>query len=847
MAPQKKQSKRDGVGAVLVALACAQAVCAQVTPSQPQVPVDPLTIGRAAFEDGFYDTALRTFTQAVQLATTPAQRLEDSLWQARALLALHRPAEAHELLAACQAEVHGGELEATWIYLSALAHLEAGQPAEAGVLVRGFEQRYPNSPETVRALRLAANVLLRQGQPAPALALFEQVQKKYAQTPEAAENLWQWGEALRELKRPDAADGVLEQLVRDWPETLFADQARLRLADDYIQAKRAPESELALKALAGRAKARPDLRATAWSQLARLYEAQTNLPAAVVALSQNAAVTPDPAAKLRADFLRGKLLFRLGRIEEGVLVLRGVVRQAGVGALAAEAQLELADQLLQHQRYEQSLAEFQSYMEAFTEAAGQRRALMGKGWCLWYLNRFDEAASAFGKAAYVSVTPAEKAEAQLKAGDAWFANQQYRQALPIYLALTNVVDPAGLAAQSLYQAGLCHVRLGQPADAEKLFAILAAAQTTNGENAARAWLGLALVREDQARWEQALAAYDRVVAAASGTVWHVQAWSGRGLLLYRTGRFPEALATFEDLLKRFPGDRLAEQAFYMRGWCLYLMHREAEALQIATEFTTQYPRSAWVPDVLFWLGEFHFNHGNQALAEHQFAELAHKYPKSDLADKALFWAGRAAAFAGQHVRALDYYGQLAKLYPDSPKLPETRFAQGDALSELGKFADAILVFEEIIQKYPNSYLANLALGRRGDCEFTLATEDQTRYTDAMSDYRQVFDSPTAGRDLKWQAEFKLGRCLEKQNKGAEAMERYLAVVYDFLAERQKGQHGDPLWFTRAAFNAAEIQEKTGDWRKAVQLYQRVMEAGVPASQEALQRLQRIKLEHWMLF
>jgi len=33
----------------------------------------------------------------------------------------------------------------------------------------------------------------------------------------------------------------------------------------------------------------------------------------------------------------------------------------------------------------------------------------------------------------------------------------------------------------------------------------------------------------------------------------------------------------------------------------------------------------------------------------------------------------------------------------------------------------------------------------------------------------------------------------------------------------------------------------------VQVYQRVVEAGVPAAQEALQRLQRIRLEHWMLF
>jgi TolA-binding protein len=251
--------------------------------------------------------------------------------------------------------------------------------------------------------------------------------------------------------------------------------------------------------------------------------------------------------------------------------------------------------------------------------------------------------------------------------------------------------------------------------------------------------------------------------------------------------------------------------------------------------------------VHFWLGEYYFNHGSYADAERQFAGLAKAHPKSELADKALFWAGRAAAAAGQYVHALEHYTQLVKLYPESTKLAETRFAQGDALSELNKFADAILVFDEVIKKFPNSYLANLARGRRGDCAFTLANEDKKRFAEALSDYRAVLDSPTADRDLKWQAEFKVGRCLEKQSKTAEALERYLAIVYAFLGERAKGQHGDPLWFTRAAFNAAEIQEKAGDWRKAVQVYQRVVEAGVPAAQEALQRMQRIKLEHWMLF
>lgn len=830
----------------LLALLAAPAAWAQAAAPAPLVPVDPLLTGRAAFEDGFYDVASRTFEQAAQISSAPAQRLEARLWQARALLAGQHAAEARTLLTDCQAEARGGEFEAAWVYLSALANFEEGQFAEAGLLVREFETRYPNSPETVRALRLAANVLLKQGQPEPALLLFEQVQKKYASSPEAAENLWQWAEALRALNRTDAARALYEKLVAERSETLFADQARLRLAALFGQAQKWTEDEQMLKSLATRAKARPDLRMAAWDQLAQLYEAQTNLAAAVQALAQVATLQPDLPARLRTDLLRGKLLFRMDRDDEGAKLLRSIVQQPNAGAQAAEAQLELADLLLQHKLYAQALAEFQAYVEAFAEPAGQRRALMGKGWCLWNLGRFDEAASVFGKAGDASGTPAAIAEARFKEADAWFAAQQFHRALPLYVTLTNELVGVAQASQALYQAGLCHVRLGQPAEAEQLFTALAGVQT-NGADAARAWLGLALVREDQGRWAQAVAAYDRAAAAATGTPWQAQALSGRGLLQYRTGQFEPALATFDELLKKAAGDRLAEQAFYMRGWCLYLLHKEAEALQIAHDFITRYPQSAWAPDVLFWLGEYLFNHGDYPGAERQFAGLAQAHPKSELADKALFWAGRAAAAAGQHLRALEHYNQLAKLYPDSAKLAETRFAQGDALSELGKFADAILVFEEVLKKFPNSYLANLARGRRGDCEFTLAHEDKARFADALSDYRAVLDSPSADRDLKWQAEFKIGRCFEKQGKTAEALDRYLAVVYAFLGERQRGQHGDPLWFTRAAFNAAEIQEKSGDWRKAVQVYQRVVEAGVPAAQEALQRLQRIRLEHWMLF
>ncbi|MCX6995622.1 MAG: tetratricopeptide repeat protein [Kiritimatiellaeota bacterium] len=527
-------------------------------------------------------------------------------------------------------------------------------------------------------------------------------------------------------------------------------------------------------------------------------------------------------------------------------MLRQAMADASNPELAARAQLDVADTLLNQKRLAQALNEYQRYSESFPDAAGQGAALMGKGWCLEGLGRQAEAAAAFAKAADLFAQDSDKEKALCKAADALFADQQFNPALEKYRQVRSAYPHGALAAQALYQAGLCLARLGQAEEAGRLFHTLIEAQT-GGVFAVRGWLGLAQVREDLRQWDEALAAYENVTQIASGTVWHAEAANGRAMLRYRLGQFKAAQADFEGLSAQFPGNPLAEQAGYMRGWCLYLQGQDQAALQVCRQFIEQHPASVWTPDVRFWLGEYSFNHADYPDAERQFAALAAQHPKSPLADKALYWAGRAATAGKEYLRAIEYFSRLAKQYPDSPKLPETRFAQGDALSELNQFAGAILAFDEVMAKFPRSYLAGLAQGRRGDCQFTLGNEDPARFADALSSYRAVRDNPTADRDLKWQAEFKMGRCLEKMGRKADALACYLNVVYGYLAEREKGFQGSPLWFTRAAFNAAALQESASEWRAAVNVYRRVADAGVPASADAWQRIQKIRLEHWVLF
>ncbi len=251
--------------------------------------------------------------------------------------------------------------------------------------------------------------------------------------------------------------------------------------------------------------------------------------------------------------------------------------------------------------------------------------------------------------------------------------------------------------------------------------------------------------------------------------------------------------------------------------------------------------------MLFWLGEYFWNEGAYDRAEPRFVMLAEKHPDDDLADDALYWAGQAAMAQMEYPRAIEHFTLLSKIYPKSNMMAETRFAQGDALSERGEFSLAILAFEEVVENYPDNYLADRARGRIGDCQFTLSSEDPARYEKALTAYRTILDKVDAPVDLQMQAEYKIGRCHEKMREEDESFKRYMNVVYRFFAELEEGVRVDPLWFTRAAFNAAGIQESRGNWEEAVRIYERVIEAGVPAAPDAQQKIQKIMLEHWLPF
>ena len=266
-------------------------------------------------------------------------------------------------------------------------------------------------------------------------------------------------------------------------------------------------------------------------------------------------------------------------------------------------------------------------------------------------------------------------------------------------------------------------------------------------------------------------------------------------------------------------------------------------MQLSQEFVSNRPDSPLAPAVYFWLGEYYFNAQQYSEAENRWIALVEQYPGDALADKAMYWAGQSAYRQKEYLRAIEHFNRLTKQYPESPLLPDTRFAQGDASTQLGHFDVAILAFEEIIKHYPDTELANEARGRIGDCQFMLGGEERDRYKEALYAFRAVLEHPDSSAELKMQAEYKMGRCQEKLGNRDAAFERYMSVVYSYFLEREKGAPVRWLWFTRAAFNAASIKENENAWNEAIGIYDRVIDAGVPAALDARKRRDKLLKEH----
>ncbi|MFH1478038.1 MAG: tetratricopeptide repeat protein [Verrucomicrobiota bacterium] len=805
---------------------------------------DLLTDSRAALEDELFDVAFAKLTNYLQKASTPAERCDGILLLSQALYGQKRYQDMLQLLEQNRKLADGSPQADAFEFWMAMANFEKERWAQVVITCRLLDQQYPLSQYRARALRLQAWSLVKQGETNAAVACFARFAELYENTPEGPANRLDWAETLINAGRINAARKVLEQMPSTNPDTRVGQEHLSMLGRIYLNERDWNKARIAYTPLANLRIVPDKYRAMAFLALAEIAMAQTNLVEALSLLDQGIEQLSDPTLKGICNLRKGKLLLKMDKPDEGIALVRGFVAAQSTNALAGEVQLELAQTLLDKGLSDKALRDFQNYLETFSDPAGIAYAQRGKGLALFNLGRFNEAALAFDKACTGEPNPLEKARNRLRVGNAHMAAGQHKLAIESYAQVQTQWPETPPADQAEFQIAECWSRLDEPAHAKTLFWDLAD-KDPDGELTPAALLRIADIEVLQGRPETARSLYTDISRAYPSPV-RARALHGLGLIEYGANRFGTALDYFEQAHSACPTNDTADRAMYLCAWCRLRLGQDELAVTAFQTFVKHHPDSVWAPDALFWLSEYEYNHGRYGPAETGFLTVARQYPRGTIADAALFWAGRAALKQNEFRRANNHFALLIKEYPASPKRPEARYYQAAALRELGEFTAAILIFDDLIKQFPNHELNETAWFGKGDCQFTLGAEDPKRYDEALATYQTILDRPGVTIKARLQAEYKIGRCLEKSGRTPDAFEHYMNGVYlyyktaDHLPE-------ESVWFTRAAFQAAALKEAEKSWRKAAAIYQRIVDADVPSSAEAQKRIHRLRTEHWLHF
>lgn len=729
--------------------------------------------------------------EALDFLASPADPDESSM-KAEALAALGRWAEALPIYAEL-----ARDRSVPFFQTAVLGQAEAlhalRRTADAAGVLQSLEK-----PGTKAGLRLA-DFFIELGQVKRAQALLAGI---HAET--TLEKQWQRLDEARLLLAQDQAAPALEifesiaRQPRGVTDGLFAGAA-IGIAEARAILNGFELADDALEDFIWHHSASASLEEI-FARLDAIYAQEENPTAAEL---QRWAQLPPARRAALAQFYYAREMQREKKTEKASRAYQDFLRDFPVHALAGEAWRRLGALCLENGKPAQAVSALEAAMRASRDAETRARTELAMGVAHFQAREFLLAANTFRDAARRAegIAPGIWQQATHNAALSWLNLGNYDKFLEDYNALCQRAPESEFRPGLLIEEGLLLAR------------------SRDG----RAGAELARFVHDFPRHPRAPEARLALaeIAFAAGELDTANQW-----LRVADEAAPDAAAREPaDFLAIFVADAAKDRD-------------DARTLALCQKYLRDYPDAAHAGEARMKLGQVYFRREDFANAQTQFETLAEE--TSPLTEAALFLAGQAAMRSmntGGVDRALELFERAAKL--GGPLRLYARQEQAIAKTQMGKENEAVILYDDILRAGPESALRLAALCGKADC-LAAAASDPQGCAKAMGLYDQLAADPEATRLWRDQALYKKAKCLEKQNRAAEA----LAVFYEALAPQPAG---DPefLWFYKSGFDAARMLEAQEQWRAAIGVYEKMARAQGPRAAEAKARAEQLRLERFI--
>jgi TolA-binding protein len=365
--------------------------------------------------------------------------------------------------------------EAAFLRATILAKLR--QPDAALGLFEMVVDKYPDTQWFGPALLAAGRLQAQLGQHPQAAQCFQRYVQSFPQANDLDAALYDWAWSLKHLGQSEEVLKLFERIHREFPKSPYWAEATLRLAQQAYQTEQYDRADQLVGAVLAHA-ANSDLRPYALYLQIQIAAARDRWDNVAPLVQQLLREHPGSPLQVYAEFWQAELAFRKKDFATAEKLLEEFGKKypappAGLAPLVALRQA----QLLAHQRHwEEVIQAARRIRETYPQFDQLYEADYLLGRALAMKARFDEAREAFQRV--IRSPQGAKTEtaamAQWYIGETYFHQRDYQTALRAYLLVDVLYAYPQWQALALLEAARCHQMLGQPEEAQKLYARLLA-------------------------------------------------------------------------------------------------------------------------------------------------------------------------------------------------------------------------------------------------------------------------------------------------------------------------------------------------------------------------------------
>ncbi len=797
---------------------------------------DLFIVAQKAFEDGFYDVAIRYIDQLLKEYPQTDKRIKANLLLGQCYFFQSQYLKAFDVFE--KLLVHKEYKDATLFWLGE-TYLKGFHYADAQKHYNQLIELFPDSIYTPQAYYSLGWAYFDQGQYKQARETFKTLIKSYPIHQLSEDAAFKLGETEFNVQDFDKSIAYFQDYLRRFPNSTKQSEAHFYIGEAHYNI------ENYLEAITFYAKAADQAYDSKLILMSKVSLGWSYLKLQKYKLSEQhfneALAYSQEKGSLSDDVFLGlaNLHTETGEPQKALDAYTQLVELFPNSRRIHESLLGKANTYYMLKKYSNAITTYKELIELLKiklTAANKNKdqnstdilekAYFGLAWSHLKSGKIDQAVTIFQTVKDSTDSDVVKISALTQIGDAYQDAGELEKSIEFYDDILKEYSNSPYTDYVQYRQGIALLKMDKIDTATLSFQSLKANfPESKYLNDINYYLSVAYFKKKE--WNIANEYINQFIDGHSGSSeFLAESYYIQGLSNFNLNNYTPAIKSFQKIVRSFPTQsNLIKLAELNIAKCLYNLDDPKEAIKKLKILLFKYPESDIAQEALIWLGDHYLQSAEFEAAEAYYKQFIHQFPGSEKIDLVFFELGQTYEAQSEFDKAIDAYKRVSEKN-DREIFAKARLAIADIFSRELDPESAITTYEDILTVSPEF---------KRDAHIKIAEVHKTtkQHTKVIESYSKALKSKTGLSQIKdAEIQFLIADTYESINNTKRSMEEYLKIPYLYPEEKQLN--------VKAYLRIARIFEDKEEWDKARIVYKKVIKFETDELKFAKERIEWIK-------